>query len=94
MTCAEYRAATSARLDGEDTGGPVEAVEANGHGHSCTDCARWLATARRLRDLSARAPGPSAEWSGGLLARLGLGGREARSGGGVEGGSATGTAGA
>ncbi|MFE2912006.1 hypothetical protein ACFXI0_08685 [Kitasatospora indigofera] len=75
MTCAEYRAAMSARLDGEDAGG---AGGTNGHEHSCADCARWLATARRLRDFSARAPGPSAEWSEGLLGRLGLGQAEDR----------------
>lgn len=78
MTCAEYRAAMSARLDGEDTGGPGEAVGTNGHEHTCADCTRWLATARRLRDFSARAPGPSAEWSDGLLGRLGLGRAEDR----------------
>ncbi|MFF1872684.1 hypothetical protein [Kitasatospora herbaricolor] len=94
MTCAEYRAATSARLDGEDGGGPGEAVGTNGHEHSCADCAQWLATARRLRDFSAQAPGPSAEWSDGLLARLGLGRPEAQGEGGAEGGSATGGVGA
>ncbi|MFD0259667.1 hypothetical protein ACFVH7_15490 [Kitasatospora indigofera] len=78
MTCAEYRAAMSARLDGEDAGGAVGAVGTNGHEQSCADCARWLATARRLRDFSARAPGPSAEWSDGLLGRLGLGQAEDR----------------
>ncbi|MFD7982907.1 hypothetical protein ACFV4M_05935 [Kitasatospora indigofera] len=81
MTCAECRAAMSARLDGEDAGGPggaVGAVGTNGHEHSCADCAGWLATARRLRDFSARAPGPSAEWSEGLLGRLGLGQAEDR----------------
>ncbi|MFC9327098.1 hypothetical protein [Kitasatospora sp. NPDC057015] len=65
MTCAEYRAAMSAHLDGEGGPGPGP------HPDSCADCAQWLAVARRLRELASRAPGPSPAWSDGLLERLG-----------------------
>ncbi|KJK56503.1 hypothetical protein [Saccharothrix sp. ST-888] len=79
MTCADYRSAMSAQLDGERTGAaltPVGAGDGHGegglaaHAEQCADCRDWLAAARRLRALTAGAQGPSAEWSAGLLDRL------------------------
>ncbi|MDH6125670.1 hypothetical protein [Kitasatospora sp. GP82] len=73
MTCADYRAAMSAHLDGEnaDTAAAVGGPEAlAAHGEQCADCRDWLAAARGLQTLAATAQGPSEEWADGLLARL------------------------
>ena len=45
MTCARYREAASARLDGEPLGLSPAALEH--HLASCPDCAGWLATVER-----------------------------------------------
>ncbi|MCU7826133.1 hypothetical protein [Kitasatospora sp. DSM 101779] len=65
MTCADYRAATSAQLDGE--------APADDRAVHCADCAEWLAAARRLQALTRAADGPSPEWTERLLGSLGLG---------------------
>ncbi|MGK4584103.1 zf-HC2 domain-containing protein [Kitasatospora sp. HPMI-4] len=70
MICAEYRTAMSARLDGERTTVVVGGEALAGHGERCADCRDWLAAARGLRALTAGAPGPSPEWSAGLVDRL------------------------
>jgi predicted anti-sigma-YlaC factor YlaD len=45
MTCARYREAASARLDGEPLG--MSATALTNHLAACADCAAWLATAER-----------------------------------------------
>ncbi|HTZ44187.1 MAG TPA: zf-HC2 domain-containing protein [Jatrophihabitans sp.] len=45
MTCARYREAASARLDGEPLG--VSATALEHHLAACPDCAGWLAAAER-----------------------------------------------
>jgi predicted anti-sigma-YlaC factor YlaD len=45
MSCARYREAASARLDGEPIGLSASALEH--HLASCADCAGWLATAEQ-----------------------------------------------
>lgn len=45
MSCARYREAASARLDGEPIGLPASALDH--HLASCTGCASWLAAAER-----------------------------------------------
>ncbi|GAB2719985.1 hypothetical protein [Kitasatospora kifunensis] len=59
MTCADYRAVISAHLDGELAAGP----ECFAHPSICADCAAWLAAARRLRELTLAARGPSSQRS-------------------------------
>ncbi|WP_327065122.1 zf-HC2 domain-containing protein [Kitasatospora sp. NBC_01250] len=61
MTCADYRLAISARLDGEL--GAHDALPCAAHARGCTDCAQWLAGARRLRELTRAAAGPSEQRS-------------------------------
>jgi len=46
MSCARYREAASARLDGEPLGLPATALEQ--HLAGCPDCAGWLAAAERV----------------------------------------------
>ncbi|MFE5587745.1 zf-HC2 domain-containing protein [Kitasatospora sp. NPDC056531] len=70
MTCADYRTAASARLDGELTGRPGDVPDLDSHPARCADCADWLAAARRLRYIALAARGPSREWSDSLAARL------------------------
>ncbi|MDH6122811.1 hypothetical protein [Kitasatospora sp. GAS204B] len=69
MTCADYRAAMSAHLDGEftDDDGPPPS---SSHPTRCADCAGWLAGARRLRALTLAAPGPCRHRSQRLVAAV------------------------
>ncbi|MEV6208064.1 hypothetical protein [Kitasatospora sp. NPDC051914] len=76
MTCADYRAAASAQLDGE--------APATDGGPHCADCADWLAAAHRLQALTRAAPGPTEDWTRQLLGSLGI-----ATGGGGTGGSGT-----
>ncbi|MFF7636430.1 hypothetical protein ACFZB9_25265 [Kitasatospora sp. NPDC008050] len=68
MTCADYRLATSARLDGEPAA--PDAPPCAAHAQACADCAQWLAGARRLRELTRAAAGPSAQRSQRLIAAV------------------------
>jgi predicted anti-sigma-YlaC factor YlaD len=70
MTCSACRAALSACLDGEPHGLPPGTAGWERHLSGCVRCQDWLAAAARLRRLSRHAPGPSLEWSQGLLAGL------------------------
>ncbi|MFF2042618.1 zf-HC2 domain-containing protein [Kitasatospora sp. NPDC058170] len=98
MRCAHFRTALSSRLDGEPAGVPDRRLDK--HVERCPACRDWLERAERLRGLRPAAPadGPSADWSAGLLARLGeeglgeeqlggeqLGREDAREGGAVRG---------
>ncbi|MEV8097548.1 hypothetical protein [Kitasatospora sp. NPDC085879] len=84
MTCADYRDAISAQLDGETPADPDPDADADIAPH-CADCAEWLAAARRLQALTRAAPGPSPDWTERLLGSLGLrGGGAPRSGDGTD----------
>ncbi|MFB8236756.1 zf-HC2 domain-containing protein [Kitasatospora purpeofusca] len=72
MRCEQLRTALSARLDGEPAGVPDRRLDK--HVARCAVCRDWLERAERLRGplLAERTGGdPSAEWTAGLLARLG-----------------------
>ncbi|CAN3983935.1 zf-HC2 domain-containing protein [Kitasatospora purpeofusca] len=72
MRCEQLRTALSARLDGEPAGVPDRRLDK--HVARCAVCRDWLERAERLRGplLGDRTGGdPSAEWTAGLLARLG-----------------------
>ncbi|MCX4756899.1 zf-HC2 domain-containing protein [Kitasatospora purpeofusca] len=72
MRCEQLRTALSARLDGEPAGVPDRRLDK--HVARCAVCRDWLERAERLRGplLGDRSGGdPSAEWTAGLLARLG-----------------------
>ncbi|MFD8321700.1 zf-HC2 domain-containing protein [Kitasatospora purpeofusca] len=72
MRCEQLRTALSARLDGEPAGVPDRRLDK--HVARCAVCRDWLERAERLRGplLADRTGGdPSAEWTAGLLARLG-----------------------
>ncbi|MFF2349460.1 zf-HC2 domain-containing protein [Kitasatospora sp. NPDC058115] len=78
MRCAQLRTALSARLDGEPAGVPDRRLDK--HVARCAACREWLERAERLRAplLADGADEPSAEWTAGLLARIGgLGGEDA-----------------
>ncbi|MCC9306144.1 hypothetical protein LN042_03310 [Kitasatospora sp. RB6PN24] len=73
MTCADCRAcraAMSAHLDGELAPGPEAAPEHSAHLARCVDCADWLAGARRLRELTLTARGPSPQETQRLIAAV------------------------
>ncbi|MEU6236422.1 zf-HC2 domain-containing protein [Kitasatospora sp. NPDC047058] len=80
MRCAEFRAALSARLDGEPTGVPGRRLDK--HVARCTVCREWLERAERLRGVlpAAGADGPSEDWTARLLARLGTEGPDGHGG--------------
>jgi predicted anti-sigma-YlaC factor YlaD len=68
MQCSTYRAAMSARLDGEDIGLPAEVLDA--HLAGCGDCRAWLTAADALAGAVARAPRPDVPLDPALLAAL------------------------
>jgi predicted anti-sigma-YlaC factor YlaD len=68
MQCSTYRAAISARLDGEDIGLPAEVLDA--HLAGCSDCRAWSAAADALAGAVARAPRPDVSLDPALLAAL------------------------
>ena len=68
MQCSTYRAAISARLDGEDIGLPAEVLDA--HVAGCDDCRAWSAAADALAGAVARAPRPDVPLDPALLAAL------------------------
>jgi predicted anti-sigma-YlaC factor YlaD len=68
MQCSTYRAAISARLDGEDIGLPAEVLDA--HVAGCDDCRGWSAAADVLAGAVARAPRPDVPLDPALLAAL------------------------
>ncbi|WP_051740161.1 zf-HC2 domain-containing protein [Kitasatospora sp. MBT66] len=73
MRCEQLRTALSARLDGEPAGVPDRRLDK--HVARCAVCRDWLERAERLRGplLADRTGGdPSAEWTAGLLTRLGV----------------------
>jgi predicted anti-sigma-YlaC factor YlaD len=54
VTCDDVRVALSARLDGEDPGAPVAALDA--HTAACPDCRAWLARAEQVTRLARLRP--------------------------------------
>src|SRR4029450_2394161 len=68
MQCSTYRAAISARLDGEDIGLPAEVLDA--HLAGCGDCQAWAAAADALAGAVARAPRSDVPLDPALLAAL------------------------
>ncbi|WP_406206307.1 zf-HC2 domain-containing protein [Kitasatospora sp. NBC_01560] len=71
MRCVQFRTALSARLDGEPAGVPDRRLDK--HVARCEACREWLGRAEGLRGVrpAAVAAGPSADWTAGLLTRLG-----------------------
>jgi predicted anti-sigma-YlaC factor YlaD len=68
MQCSTYRAAISARLDGEDIGLPAEVLDA--HLAGCGDCRAWSAAADALAGAVTRAPRPDVHLDPAVLAAL------------------------
>jgi predicted anti-sigma-YlaC factor YlaD len=68
MQCSTYRAAISARLDGEDIGLPAEVLDA--HVAGCEDCRAWSAAADALAGAVARAPRSDVPLDPAVLAAL------------------------
>ena len=68
MDCSSFRDAISARLDGEDTGLPDEALDA--HLAACAGCRAWAAAAGALDMAVARAARPDVRLDPALLAAL------------------------
>jgi predicted anti-sigma-YlaC factor YlaD len=68
MDCSSFRDAISARLDGECTGLPDEALDA--HLAACAGCRAWAAAAGALDIAVARAPRPDVRLDPALLAAL------------------------
>ncbi|MFH8383825.1 hypothetical protein ACH4E7_23225 [Kitasatospora sp. NPDC018058] len=71
MSCADFRDAMSAHVDGEDTERPGYRSDLDSHPARCADCAHWLAAVRRLKELARSARRVPAGWS--LLPFEGLG---------------------
>ncbi|MDH6115337.1 putative anti-sigma-YlaC factor YlaD [Kitasatospora sp. MAP12-15] len=70
MTCADYRAAMSAHLDGELADGPDQGPQWSSHLVRCADCAAWLAGARRAQEMASAARSPSPQRSERIVAAV------------------------
>jgi predicted anti-sigma-YlaC factor YlaD len=70
VTCEDCRDAVSARLDGEDTGVPADAVDR--HLTTCRTCRRFAARVQALGEMVPVPQEPVADRSAAILAALGV----------------------